>query len=61
MIDKTTKWMIYESIKIILLGIIAACAIYLANNEHKKNNQPIVEEMEFVDLRDFCDNQTCKK
>lgn len=53
--------LIYESIKIILLGIIAACAIYLTNNEHKKNNPPIFEEMEFVDLRDFCDNQTCKK
>lgn len=61
MTDKTKKLMIYESIKIILLGIIAACAIYLANNEHKKNNKPIFEEMEFVDLRDFCDNQTCQK
>ena len=53
--------LIYESIKIILLGIIAACAIYLTINEHKKKNPPIFEEMEFVDLRDFCDNQTCKK
>ncbi|MBM7065356.1 hypothetical protein [Neisseria elongata] len=49
MTDKTTKWMIYESIKIILLGIIAACAIYLTYSEHKKNNPPIVEKMEFAD------------
>jgi hypothetical protein len=49
MIDKTTKWMIYESAKIILLGIIAVCAIYLANSEHKKNNPPIVEKIEFID------------
>ena len=49
MTDKTTKWMIYESIKIILLGIIAVCAIYLAHSEHKKNNPPIVQKMEFVD------------
>lgn len=49
MTDKTTKWMIYESIKIILLGIIAASAIYLAYSEHKKNNPPTVEKMEFVD------------
>ena len=61
MIEKTKKWMICESIKIIILGIIAACAIYLANSEHKKNNKPIFEEMEFVDLRDFCDKQTCQK
>ena len=49
MTDKTTKWMIYESIKIILLGIIAACTIYLTYSEHKKNNPPIVEKMEFID------------
>ena len=61
MIDKTTKWMIYESIKIILLGIIAACAIYLANSEQKRNKPPIVEEMEFVDLRDLCGDQPCQK
>ena len=61
MTDKTTKWMIYESIKIILLAIIAICAIYMANSEHNRNNPPKFEEMEFVDLRDFCDNQTCKK
>lgn len=53
--------LIYESIKIILLGIIAACAIYLANSEQKRNNPPIFEEMEFVDLRDLCGDQTCKK
>nr|DAY37057.1 MAG TPA: hypothetical protein [Inoviridae sp.] len=53
--------LIYESIKIILLGIIAACAIYLAHSEYNRNNPPKFEEMEFVDLRDFCDNQTCKK
>lgn len=34
--DKTTTWMLYESIKIILLGIIAICLIYLANSEHNK-------------------------
>ena len=58
MIDKTTKWMIYESIKIILLGIIAVCAIYLAHSEHNKNNPPIIQEMEFVDM---CGNQPCQK
>lgn len=59
MIDKTTKWMIYESAKIILLGIIAVCAIYLANSEHNRNNPPIVEEAEFVDLD--CINEPCQK
>ena len=58
MTDKTTKWMIYESIKIILLGIIAICAIYMANSEHNRNNPPIVQEMEFVEM---CGNQPCQK
>ena len=56
MTDKTTKWMIYESIKIILLAI---CAIYMANSEHNRNNPPIVQEMEFVDLD--CINGPCQK
>ena len=59
MTDKTTKWMIYESIKIILLAIIAICAIYMANSEHNRNNPPIVQEMEFVDLD--CINGACQK
>ena len=56
--NKTTTWMFYESIKIILLGIIAICLIYLANSEHNKNNPPIIQEMEFVDM---CGNQPCQK
>jgi len=59
MTDKTTKWMIYESIKIILLAIIAICAIYMVNSEHNRNNPPIVQEMEFVDLD--CINGPCQK